>query len=470
MLREGSMKKRVILIADRDEVRRRGLKELLLRDGFAVIESSEKTDLLRSFRQQSSCDLLIINSSLEAAGDGVEVAEQIRLWDRRVPLILLATPSSEELAIAALRAGVTDYFKPPFSWGEVALRVRHCLAHRLPPQCLTPAAPTAGSTQPTTGSSLRGGKWMIGESSVMQEIRAYIGKVAATDSNLLITGETGTGKELVAALIHHNSPRWDKPFVCIDCTAIPDSLFESELFGYERGAFTGAHTLKEGKLELADGGTVFFDEIGDMNLYAQAKLLRAIENKEVSHLGGKGSISLDIRIIAATNQNLERLMAEERFRTDLYFRLNVASLSLPPLKERKEDLAALCDYYIGEMNRRFGRAVEGFTTEAFTFLLGYDWPGNVRELRNLIEASFVDLPAQQIAFIDLPQQFRRRLREAVGLSQGERERLLSALFSTHWNMSKAAQKLHWSRMTLYRKMERYRIVRRSDTADDEVII
>ena len=383
------MKKRLILIADRDEVRRRGLKELLLRHGFEVIESSDKTGILRSFRQQSSLDLLIINSSLEAAGDGVEVVEQIRLWDRRVPLILLATHSSEELAIAALRAGVTDYFKQPFSWGEVALRVRHCLANRLPAQCLTSSAPTGGSIRSTIGSGLRGGKWMIGESLVMQEIRAYIGKVAATDSNLLITGETGTGKELVAALIHHNSPRWHKPFVCIDCTAIPDSLLESELFGYERGAFTGAHTLKEGKLELADGGTVFLDEIGDMNLYAQAKLLRAIENKEVSHLGGKGSISLDIRIIAATNQNLERLMAQERFRTDLYFRLNVASIHLPPLRECKEGLAALCDYYIREMNRRFGREIEGFTEEALACLLRYNWPGNVRELKNLIEASFI---------------------------------------------------------------------------------
>src|SRR2546426_7481004 len=383
------MKKRVILIADRDEVCRRSLKKLLLRSGFEVIESSDKTGILRSFRQQSSLDLLIINSSLDAAGDGVEMAQQIRLWDRRVPLILLAAHSSEDLAIAALRAGVTDYFKQPFSWGEVLVRVRHCLANHLPPQGPPTSAPTAGATRSATGSGLSGGQWMIGESPVMQQIKAYIGKVAATDSNLLLTGETGTGKALVAALIHRNSPRWHKPFVCIDCTAIPDSLLESELFGYERGAFTGADALKEGTLKLADGGTVFFDEIGDMSTYTQAKLLRAIKSKEVRHLGGKGNISLDIRIIAATHQNLERLMAQERFRTDLYFRVTVATILLPPLRDRKEDLAALCDYYIGEMNRRFGREIKGFTEEALGCLLRYDWPGNVRELKNLIEASFI---------------------------------------------------------------------------------
>jgi transcriptional regulator with PAS, ATPase and Fis domain len=292
----------------------------------------------------------------------------------------------------------------------------------------------------------------------MQEITTYLLKVAATDSNALITGETGTGKELVATFIHRNSRRRQKPFLCINCAAIPDSLIESELFGYERGAFTGAHALKEGILKLADGGTVFFDEVGDMSPYAQAKILRAIEAREVRRLGGKGSVPIDVRIIAATNRNLEQLMTEEKFRPDLFFRLNVANIHLPPLRERKEDLLPLFDYYVHEMNCQFGLQVEGFTEEALTFLLCYHWPGNVRELRNLIEAIFVNLPSRWITLDDLPAQFRRRCAEVADLPQDERDRLLNALFTTRWNKRQAAQKLRWSRMTLYRKMRKYHIV------------
>jgi transcriptional regulator with PAS, ATPase and Fis domain len=293
----------------------------------------------------------------------------------------------------------------------------------------------------------------------MQEIKAYLGKVAATDTNTLITGETGTGKELVAALIHQHSGRQQQRFVCINCAALPDSLLESELFGYERGAFTGAHVRKEGKLKLADGGTVFFDEIGDMSPYAQAKILRAIESRAVDRLGGNESIPLDIRIIDATNRNLEQLMTEEKFRTDLFFCLNVANIHLPPLRNRKEDLPALCDHYIGDMNRRFGREVEGFTEDAFAYVLRYDWSGNVRELKNLIEAIFVNLPVRTITRMDLPEQFRRRFEGADDLSHDERDQMLSALLSTNWNKGKAAQKLHWSRTTLYRKMVKYHLVK-----------
>jgi transcriptional regulator with PAS, ATPase and Fis domain len=291
----------------------------------------------------------------------------------------------------------------------------------------------------------------------MQAVKAYSVRVAATDSSTLITGETGTGKELVAALIHEQSARRHKPFVRINCAAIPDSLLESELFGYERGAFTGAHTLKEGALQSAEGGTVFLDEIGDMSLTAQAKILRAIENKEVWRLGGKRNIPIDIRVIAATSRDLEQLMVEEKFRKDLYFRLNVATIHLPPLRERKEDIVALAAHYLAEMNQRYGRTVSGFTDEAFALLCRYHWPGNVRELKNLIEATFINLPVGCIALADLPDPFRRRFAQTQGVPQQERDRLLSALFETNWNKFQAAQKLHWSRMTLYRKLAKYHI-------------
>jgi DNA-binding NtrC family response regulator len=442
------MKKPAILLAERDDTQRHQLHSLLLRQGFAVIASPDANGVLRAFRQTRNPDLLIVNASLDAASDGLEIAQLLRQGNRRLPVILLATNSSEDLAIAALRAGITDYLKQPFSCEDLLMSVHRCLSDCCSQEFLSrPGTVASGLIR------------LIGESPRMQEIKAYLCKVASTDTNTLITGETGTGKELVAALIHQNSGRQQQRFVCINCAALPDSLLESELFGYERGAFTGAHARKEGKLKLADRGTVFFDEIGDMSPYAQAKILRAIESKEVDRLGGKASIPLDIRIIAATNRDLEQLMVEEKFRPDLFFRLNVANIYLPPLRDRKEDLPALCDHYICDMNRRFGLQVEGLTDEALAFLLRYEWPGNVRELKNLIEAIFVNLPAQKITLMDLPEQFRRRFGEADDLSHDERDRVLSALLSTNWNKGKAAQKLRWSRTTLYRKMVKYHLVK-----------
>ena len=241
-----------------------------------------------------------------------------------------------------------------------------------------------------TASERSVGQTLVGESLPMQGIKAYIGKIASMDSNVLITGETGTGKELVAEQIHRSSRRSRHPFVCVNCTAVPDSLLESELFGYERGAFTGATGLNRGKFELANGGTLFLDEIGDMSPYAQAKILRAVEGKEVHRLGGQRSVPLDIRIIAATNQDLERSVADGRFRSDLYFRLNVARLHLPPLRDRKQDLGPLCEHYFQELNQQLGRNLGGFTADLYKDLLQYDWPGNVRELRNLVEAVFIE--------------------------------------------------------------------------------
>jgi two-component system response regulator HydG/two-component system response regulator AtoC len=264
-------------------------------------------------------------------------------------------------------------------------------------------------------------------------------------------------------MIHRNSARRRSAFVCINCAAIPDTLLESELFGYERGAFTGAVCLKEGWLKAANGGTAFFDEIGDMTPYAQAKILRAIETKELQRLGGQKSVPVNVRVVAATNQDLERLMAEGRFRKDLYFRLNVARVHLPPLRDRKEDIPLLLRHYIRESNRRFGRDVEGFTDEAVEVLLRYGWPGNIRELRNLVEAAFLSLPARRVSALDLPEHFVKQLRIKEDLPQEERDRLLAALLATNWNMSKAAQKLQWSRMTVYRKVAKYRILQSKPT-------
>jgi DNA-binding NtrC family response regulator len=442
------MQKPSIVLVATDETLCCHVRERLLRHGYAVMVREEAKDILHMVHHTHPA-LVIIESAHEKPWQSIEVAQRLRHWDRTLPVIFLASWSSEELAIAALRVGVQDYFKSPFSLAALAASV-----HRI----LTATRASLPSAPDHLQEVL-----MIGESAPMQHLKAYLEKVAVTDCNVLITGETGTGKELAAALIHHHSPRCQQPLMCINCAAIPDSLIESELFGHERGAFTGAHAAQAGMLQRAAGSTVFLDEVGDMSPYAQAKILRAVEHKEVQRLGGQRSIPLNIRLIAATNQDLAHLVALGTFRKDLYFRLNVVHVHLPPLRERKEDLLLLCTDCIRECNGRFGRHVEGLTEEALTCLLGYDWPGNVRELKNVIEAAFVNLPARHITLLDLPEPFRRWGETAAGETQVERDRVLDALFATNWNKRKAAQKLHWSRMTLYRKMAKYHIVSSAKT-------
>ena len=433
------MKNPAILIVEGDEILLQDLKGRLFHHGFEVIEALDKRGALRFFQARKP-DLVIISSCGDNSRDGLKTVLQIRRQDREVPLFLITRKSSEARVIAALRAGITDYFKWPVSYEELIASINRKLSDH------------KRSLQETDIDEP-----MVGDGAAMREIKAYILKIATTDSTVLITGETGTGKELAAELIHWNSPRLKEPFVCINCAALPESLVESEMFGYERGAFTGAVALKRGKFELAEGGTVFLDEIGDMSPYAQMKILRTTEKKEVCRLGGKRAIPINIRIVGATNRDPEQLIEQGNFRKDLYYRLNVARVHLPPLRLRKEDIPSLLKHYIRKFNQRFGREVEGFTEEALASLLHYDWPGNVRELKNILEATFINLTSRKIAFMDLPKTFQGRLKETEGLPEKERDRLLSVLFATKWNKSKAAQKLQWSRMTLYRKMAKYHI-------------
>ncbi len=299
---------------------------------------------------------------------------------------------------------------------------------------------------------------IIGISRPIVAVKNYLLKVAAIDCTVFITGDTGTGKELVAEQIHKASDRKDQPFISINCAAIPDTLVESELFGYEKGAFTGAISSSKGKLELAQQGTVFLDEIGDMSLFAQAKILRAIEKREIYHLGGKRTVPISARFIAATNRDPEEMVKSGTFREDLYYRLNVGRVHLPPLRERKEDILPIMNRLIQDLNKKYGRSVEGFSSEALASLIMYDWPGNIRELKNILESSFINMPAKKITYADLPLLFQNRLKESTNQSEMEKDRLMSTLLATNWNKSKAARQLQWSRMTLYRKMAKYKIV------------
>lgn len=436
-------KKTVILLADWDERMRGELRNRLHYQGFQVHDACNKLQAERAL-QRNDLHLAVLGSSQNGGWDGLDLVDEIRRRDRRLPIILIGTHSSEERVITALRAGVKDYFKRPYSLDELLASIQRNV-HRAERGALV------------TDSVADDGPLLIGESSAMRQIKTYLRKVAASACNVLIEGETGTGKEIVARLIHQYSSRCNNPLVCINCAALPDDLLESELFGHEKGAFTGAHASYEGKLKLAQGGTVFFDEIGEMSPYAQAKMLRAIESKSVDPLGSKQSIPLDIRFVAATNQDLERKMAENQFRKDLFYRLNVGRIQLPPLRERKEDLPLLLDHYLNLLNSRCCRNVEGFDQGLFDSLLRYDWPGNVRELANLLEAIFIDPPVGRITIADLPNSYCHLAEGQKQLATTERQRLLSALFATSWNKSRAAKELRWSRMTLYRKMKKYHI-------------
>lgn len=296
----------------------------------------------------------------------------------------------------------------------------------------------------------------------MGDVLAYAQKVARTDSTVLITGETGTGKEHLARYLHQHSRRADRAMLCINCAALPDALLEGELFGYERGAYTGAHQAYPGKMKLAEGGTLLLDEIGELTPAAQAKLLRVIEDREVFRLGARRSESIDVRIIAATNQDLESMVSERRFRADLYFRLNVARVHVPPLRQRPEDVPLLFAHYLLEMGERTGVQIGGLSPEATACVMEYAWPGNVRELRNVVEALFIDPPAGCIEPCHLPHNVVHRMRALDAADSGERERILSALFATQWNKCRAAQQLNWSRMTLYRKLSKYHITKPED--------
>ena len=313
----------------------------------------------------------------------------------------------------------------------------------------------------------------MGESPAIQALRAQIQSAAPSHGRVLIRGESGTGKELIARAIHRQSLRTDKPFVEVNCAAIPDELIESELFGHERGAFTGATTKRRGKFEVADGGTIFLDEVGDMSLKTQAKVLRVLQEQTFERVGGSDTLTVDVRVIAASNKNLEEDIRKGRFREDLFYRLNVIPFEVPPLRERREDIALLATHFLGLFSREYGKRQKALRPEAMELLLQYAWPGNVRELRNVIERMVIMVPQESIALDDLAPSLRLRgpseapaapgpadtmegsLREAK--DEFEKAFILRRLREMHWNITRAAERLGIERSNLHRKMKAYGI-------------
>jgi DNA-binding NtrC family response regulator len=435
-----------VFVCDCDNARRHALSSILSTDYH--VQQFSSVSSLGDRHAGPDPSLVLIGFGQAEERQAFAAVERLRLADHRIPVVLIAQNSSEAVAVAALRAGANDYFAEPVAYSAVAESVCRHLSSK--------DARAAGIGPPET---VIPASRLIGPSASMRSVDEYLTRAASRDVTVLITGETGTGKELAAALVHSRSARRHARLVSVNCAAIPDGLLESELFGYESGAFTGAAGRREGLLQLADRGTVFLDEVGDLALTAQAKILRAIETREVYRVGGKKPIPLDIRVVAATNHDLETACDQGRFRKDLYFRLNVARVHLPPLRNRPADIVALADHYLQELNTRFGEQVEGFSPEVLDTLKTYDWPGNVRELKNLLEAIFICPPGRLVRIEDLPEPFRHRLRSICSLPPDERQCLIEALVGAKWNKSEAAKQLHWSRMTVYRKIAKYAVVK-----------
>jgi DNA-binding NtrC family response regulator len=394
---------------------------------------------------RSWADCIVLPACADVEIDGITIARQIRDKDRDCPILLFHRGITVESAVEAMRAGVSDLLDTAVAADQIVATLENICGR-------SPWARAGCTCLPLAGTER-----MVGQGRAMEEVRRRLTKVAATEANVLITGETGTGKELVAELIHRNSRHREGRFVSVNCAAIPDALLESELFGHEQGAFTGAHTAREGKLQHASGGTLFLDEVGDMSLPSQAKVLRAIETRTVQKLGSNALTPIQVRLIAATNQDLEQLATEKLFRRDLYYRLNVVRLHLPPLRERQEDIPELTEHILREVAGQHQTPVRRLAGEVLERLCMHTWPGNIRELRNVIESMVVFASSRNVNLADLPLYLREDVRASVQQTQEERSKIISALCSSDWNRSTAAKLLCCSRMTLYRKMVKYHI-------------
>lgn len=373
------MEKSKILVADDERVIRLVLRETLEKEGYEVEEAINGEEVVQKIRK-NGFNLVILDVKMPKM-DGIEALKEIKKIDPGIIVVMITAYGTGKIAMKAIREGAYDYFTKPFDVDEIKIVVKRALEKRQLQEHIN-------LLETQLMQEHRFDK-IIGTSQKMQEVFSLIKKVVTNDVTVLITGESGTGKELVAQAIHYHSFRAKKRFVRISCVAIPETLLESEMFGHERGAFTGAHQKKPGKFELANGGSLFLDEIGDMPLSLQAKLLRVIQEKEIERVGGTETFKVDVRLIAATNKNLSQAVIEKSFREDLYFRINVLPIHLPPLRERREDIPILLEHFIERFNQKLGKHIRKVSPDAMKTLMNYSWPGNIRELENVIQRAII---------------------------------------------------------------------------------
>ena len=438
------MRKTKIMVVDDEHLIRWSLEQSLKKQGYEVCTAGTGEDGLRLAREEQP-DLVLLDYHLPGI-DGLEVLQRLKEMDEDLLVIMVTAQGGLETAVNTMRHGAYDYINKPFNLDEMAIVIRKALeTSDLRREVVQLRSERKKSGPPN----------ILGNSKHMKNVLEMMAKVAKSDaSTVLVQGESGTGKELVAKWIHYESARADRPFVAINCAAVPSTLLESELFGHEKGAFTDAKTSKKGLFELADGGTVFLDEIGDMEVGMQAKLLRFLEDRNFRRIGGAKEIPVDVRIISATNKDLLKAIEEKVFRNDLYYRLQVIPIYLPALRERKEDILVLAHHFIEIFTKEFNKPTKGISSMAEKLLVEYSWPGNIRELKNVIERAIIlgndenllleNLPLEIVAKasqIALPVATFKLPPEGIDIEEVERELIKQSLEMTDWNQSKAAKKL-----------------------------
>ncbi len=441
-----------ILVVDDDEVARNLLKEILVKEGCEVTLASSGEEAIELSKKHFYS---IVCSDIRMLDlDGIDVLKYFRLNSPRTVVILMTAFGSMETAVQAIKEGAFDYISKPFKIEEFKNIFKKAVKQAVALQ--SPQNQQDSNTLKNDGDV----KAMIGSSPKMLEIFKTLARAAMSNASVLIIGESGTGKELIARAIFENSNRRNKKFITVNCGAFTETLLESELFGHTKGAFTGANETRRGIFDEADGGTLFLDEIGDVSMQMQVKLLRAIQEGEIRPVGTNESKKVDVRIVAATHRNLHQLVKEGKFREDLYYRLKVVLLEIPPLRERNEDVPELASYFLNKYVNKNKKRISKLTDVAMTLLKNYAWPGNVRELENTIERIVALSNASQIDFDDLPDEIRNPSTnyQTVGkLEDVEKNHILQALQESNFNKSKTAEKLGIDRTTLYRKALKYGI-------------
>jgi DNA-binding NtrC family response regulator len=447
-----------ILVVDDEPLIRFALAERLTEEGYRVIEADTAAGALA--RSVDGVDLVLLDYKLPD-GDGIEVLKRLKERDPDALVILLTAHVSVDLAVEAMKQGAYHYANKPFNLDEIAVQVEKALeTTRLRREV---RALRATQAQPYSFDRI------VGEGAAVVAVKALLKKVASSPaSTVLLTGESGTGKDLAAKVLHYNSARASKPFMNITCSALPEALMESELFGHERGAFTGADRQKRGLFEVADGGTVFLDEIGEMVPGLQAKLLRFLEEKTFKRVGGAVDIKVDVRVVAATNRNLQEEVKQGRFREDLFYRLNVLPIAQPPLRDRADDIPRLGEFYVDVYNTEFKKRIRGVSADAMAQLQRHPWPGNIRELRNAVERAMLLTEEQTLGVGDFSPAGAATLRlgdavelppAGLDLEQLERSLVVQALERTGWNQTKAATLLGLNRDQIRYRVEKFQLER-----------
>ncbi len=441
-----------ILIIDDEKNIREGLSAALELDGYSVKLAANGAEGL-ALIEKGDIDLVITDLRMPGIS-GEEVLAKVRGESPGIPVIVLTGHGSIDTAVDAMRNGAYDFLTKPLSLDRLSLIVKRALAGR--------ELEIRHSSLQQELDAKASFESIIGKSAEMQRIFQMVRKAADSKASVLITGESGTGKELIANALHNLSPRKNHPFIKVHCAALSENLLESELFGHEKGAFTGAAARKRGRFELANTGTIFLDEIGEINQNVQIKILRVLQDKRFERVGGEDTLEVDVRVIAATNRNLEEEIAQGRFREDLFYRLNVVHIQVPPLRDRKDDIPLMLNAFLDEFNRENNKSITGFDARSRSALYKYDWPGNIRQLRNCVESAVVMCSGNEITLEDLPPTVRGAaesnvIQVPVGISMAEAEKIIiqQNLASNQGNKSKTADILGIGRKTLHRKLEEY---------------